>query len=120
MLQQTVEIGIKQVLRELGVEYSKIHNIRNLLDKVPENNQFISEELYNELYDKADVLTEWESFSRYNDAYLPARRNVIRYLELVSKFVKELDNSFEKYDVELAKSTEVSLDTSRTALSFLS
>ena len=102
MLQQTVEIGLKQILRELGVNYSKVHEIETLLNKVPDLNFWFPEDFIDTLYDKAPTLTSWESLTRYNDDYLPARSRVIALEKIVELFVSYVDDGFERLD-ETAK-----------------
>lgn len=57
LLQQTIELALKHILEVNSIEYPKTHDIRTLMDLLPNNIQRTVEDIR----DKADTITSWES-----------------------------------------------------------
>lgn len=101
MTQQMVEKLVKYMYECLGVRYPFGHNISDLLTTLPEGQSIVSEELYTKLLEHADVLTMWESKTRYPANYIAVRRIVESNVVLAD----ELLAAVESYGVSPAKAS---------------
>lgn len=89
-IQQAVEKVVKCVLKELGVSYTKTHRINDLLARLPDGQDILSEEWIDWLEENAATLYEWESNARYTEGYTVSRRYAVRVFEKVSALHKEV------------------------------
>ena len=94
-LQQAVEMCIKFQLEQNGLEYPLIHNIEQLLQIAAENNIDLDAPEYIE--DKAEMLSIWESHTRYVMSYLVDKRKVENAFCPIRNF---LDNTARNYFLE--------------------
>ena len=86
--QQAIEFLIKAILQENGVEYSKSHDIRYLLELL---------ESINFTFDKMDVLdmladtiTDWEENSRYGKGI----RTTVQTIQRIHNIYKSMNEAF--------------------------
>lgn len=86
-VQQAVENTLKASLAYYGVEYKKTHDITSLLQMVSKTEDWIPEELWDELELSAPLLTSWKSRQRYGETgpYLIAVRTVAKQLKLATE-----------------------------------
>jgi len=82
-VQQAAEKLLKQLYLEQGVEFAKTHDLTALLSRLPNYDEYMSDEVYEQFAEKAALLTEWEAKTRYQDGYLVARTFVERNLKFV-------------------------------------
>ena len=85
-LQQAVELSIKYMLEMNGIEYSKTHDIEQLIQLGKNYNV----ELYISDYidDKAEMFSSWEAKTRYIINYKLEKRKVSTALIEVEKYIK--------------------------------
>lgn len=102
-LQQAVELGIKYILNQNGVEYPKTHDIDQLFRIAGSNHVDVFATEY--LKEHSEMFSLWESRTRYVLNYQLELSKVERALSGVDKYLDILQNS------ELA--SEDSEDTER-------
>ena len=87
-LQQAVELSIKYMLEINGVEYSKTHDIEQLIQLAKNNNV----ELYisNYIYEKAEMFSSWEAKTRYIMNYKLEKNKVSTAIIEVEKYMNVL------------------------------
>ena len=105
-IQQAVELGLKQILKDYGVKYSKIHIIGNLINLLPKDQEILSDGLLDSLGLLAPTLTEWKASSRYTEGYLPVRRILVMAYDVTKDFLSELEEGFSKLDAKSKQETE--------------
>lgn len=87
-LQQAVEIALKYLLEQNGIEYPKTHDIDQLIR--------IGNEAGADLYvteyveDHAEMLSQWEAKSRYVIDYAIEARKIKRALDEIDKYLAEV------------------------------
>ena len=87
-LQQAVELSIKYILEMNGIEYSKTHDIEQLIQLASESNVDLYISDY--IYDKAEMFSSWEAKTRYIMNYKLEKRKVSNAIIEVEKYIKVL------------------------------
>lgn len=87
-LQQAVELSIKHTLEMNGVEYSKTHDIEQLIQLANTNNVNLSITDY--IDDKSEMLSSWEAKTRYIKNYTLEKRKVATAMTEVKKYIDNL------------------------------
>lgn len=105
-LHHAVEISLKQVLRECGIDYSKTHIISSLANKVPSWQTIISLDAVDAMAEKSYLLSEWEEMTRYEDSYIANRRLVEKMLPVVAAFVNDVNDGIAKADEKAKAAAE--------------
>ncbi len=95
-LQQAVELSIKNTLEMSGIEYSKTHNIEQLIQLA--NNYDIDLGITDYIDDKAEMFSSWEAKTRYIKNYKLERRKVEKAITEVEKYI---DNLIKQKDILL-------------------
>lgn len=95
-LQQVVELSIKHTLEMCGVEYSKTHNIEQLIQLANSYNVDLSITDY--IYDKAEMFSSWEAKTRYIKNYKLEKKKVSTAVIEVQKYI---DNLIKQKDILL-------------------
>ena len=86
--QQAIEFLIKAILQENGVEYSKSHDIRYLLELL-ESIDFTFEKM--DVLDMlADTITDWEENSRYGKGI----RTTVQTIQRIHNIYKSMNEAF--------------------------
>lgn len=99
-LQQAVELSLKYLLFINGIDFPKVHSINQLISIFEENNMF--DYIPNYIDDNSDMLTNWESMTRYIVNYQIARRKIEKAIPVIEQFlidVEEISNQ-NQYEVE--------------------
>lgn len=109
LTQQLVEKLLKYTYECLGTRYPFGHNISDLLATLPVEQTVIPEELYVRLLDHADVLTLWESKTRYPANYIAVRKIVEGNVALAD----ELLATVESYKHSVPKSASITVKQMR-------
>ena len=88
LIQQAYEMAIKYLLENNGVEYPKTHNIDQLVRLAREQGV----ELYISEYldEHSEMISQWESKSRYVLGYLVEYRKIERALEDLRSYINRL------------------------------
>lgn len=89
-VQQAAEKLLKQLYIEQGVDFRKTHDMASLLSGIPNWEEYMTEEDYLRFGEKAALLTEWESKTRYAEGYLIARQFVVSNLDFVTSLFKDI------------------------------
>ena len=99
LLQQSTELSIKHLLEVAGIRYPKTHDIMSLINLVPDNKLYLVDGI--KLY--ADVLTTWESKSRYIKNYFLEVDSINTIYPLVKSLLMSIrkdEDSNEKTDIK--------------------
>lgn len=89
-LQQAVELAIKYQIEMNGVEYSKTHDIEQLIQLAQSRNADLYVSDY--IYDKAEMFSSWEAKTRYIMNYKLERKKVSTAIIEVNKYIDKLVN----------------------------
>lgn len=73
--QQAIEFILKSVLQEKGIQFEKSHDIRYLLNLIPDDFTFTKRDALELI---ADTITDWEQKSRYGDGVKTSVQTVQR------------------------------------------
>lgn len=84
-LQQAVELGIKFLLEEAGVEYPKVHDISQLIRLADAHQVCLGDIDY--IDDRADTFSVWEAKTRYVIGYLADLRRIQEAMPQVNRFL---------------------------------
>lgn len=95
-LQQCVELCIKHVLEWSGVSYPKQHNIRELLNLVPDYNMFP----FYDVCDIADKITSLEADTRYIKGYRASLDIVRQVFSISDTMLKNADGVKDLYPTQ--------------------
>ena len=87
-LQQAVELSLKYLLEENGIEYIKTHDITQLLFSIKDAK--LNVEIPEYIKEHADMFTIWESKTRYITNYRLEKEKVGRAINEVTYFVELL------------------------------
>lgn len=87
-LQQTVELAIKFLLEQNGIEYIKTHDITQLLLKFKDENLNVDIPEY--IKEHGEMFTIWESKTRYITNYKLEKNKVGKALNEVTLFIDTL------------------------------
>ncbi len=82
-VQQAAEKILKQLYLEQGVEFARTHDLAVLLSRLPNYDEYMSDDVYERFAEKAALLTEWETKTRYQEGYLVARIFVERNFKFI-------------------------------------
>ena len=97
-VQQAAEKLLKSCLKELGINYTKTHDISSLLNLLPENQDYFESQDLVRFYEKAPLLSEWESKARYVAGYLVRYFIVKDLCDFVSNYIKSVEEKFTEID----------------------
>lgn len=97
-VQQAAEKILKCCLKELGANYTKTHNISSLLNSLPEGQEFFDNQDLVKFYEKAPLLTEWESKARYLEGYFVKYFIVKDLCDFVSDQIKTVEEKLAEMD----------------------
>jgi len=87
-LQQTLELSLKYELEMNGVEYTKTHDIEQLIKIGKDNNVELTLSEY--IVDHAEMFSAWEAKSRYVLGYLVERTKIEKSIIELRKHIKKL------------------------------
>ena len=87
-LQQAVELTIKYLLEQSGVEYPKTHDVDQLIRMAAEAKVDLCLSEYME--DHAEMFSQWEAKSRYVIGYSIEQRKIERALEEVDDYLADI------------------------------
>jgi HEPN domain-containing protein len=87
-LQQAMELVLKYLLEQNGIEYPKTHDIDQLV-RIGNEAQ-VDFRLPEYLEDHAEMLSQWEAKSRYVLGYAIEARKVERALQVVDDYLAEV------------------------------
>lgn len=86
-LQQAMELAIKYLLEQDGVEYPKTHDIDQLVRIANEND--VDLQLSEYLEDHSEMLSQWEAKTRYVIGYGIERKKAERALREIDAYLQE-------------------------------
>ncbi len=89
-LQQALELCIKYLLEENGVEYKKTHNIDQLIRSAEENG--VDLYLTDYIKEHSEMFTEWEGNARYIVDYQVAKSKIEHAIENMGSYLEEVKN----------------------------
>ena len=84
-LQQSLELALKYLLEQNGVEYPKTHDIERLIKLGRENDVDLMVSDY--IDDHAEMFSSWESKARYITGYQLETRKLTRARDEVDRFL---------------------------------
>jgi len=85
LLQQSVELLIKYLLEQSGVEYPKSHDIEQLIRLAEENSVDLNLTEY--ISEHSEMFSQWEAKSRYVLGYLIELKKIDRAIEEVERYI---------------------------------
>ena len=97
-LSQAIETGIKAYLEYNGIDYDYTHDISDLLNTAFKNNLYVPLTSY--FHENPEVLTVWESKSRYGNTFSVDEKRIRRIykeaVESIDNIEKEFIEDFNK------------------------
>lgn len=104
-LQQSVELTLKYILFMNGIDFPKVHSINQLINVFEKNDMLDLIPEY--IDDNSDMITNWESQTRYILDYQITRRKIVKafpeienLISNVAEMYKEYVNEFEEDEQE--------------------
>lgn len=94
-IQQAVELSMKFILEENGIEYKYSHDIEQIIQLAQENNVDLFVTDY--IYDKAEMFSSWEAKTRYIKNYKLERNKVSKAITEVNKYFDIIDKHRELF-----------------------
>lgn len=91
-LQQAVELTLKYILFINGIDFPKVHSINQLVSIFEENDLFDLIPQY--IDDNSDMITNWESQTRYILNYQIARRKIDKAFPEIEKLIKDVEKMY--------------------------
>ena len=91
-LQQAFELALKFLLEQNGVEYPKTHDVERLISLGGEEGVDLMLDDY--LDDHAEMLSSWESRSRYVIGYIVEERKLRRALSAIDAYLTRIATAF--------------------------
>ena len=88
LIQQSYELTIKYLLENNGVEYPKTHDIDQLIRLA--NEQGVELYISDYLDEHSEMISQWESKSRYVLGYLVEYRKAARALEDLRAYIQRV------------------------------
>lgn len=87
-LQQALELALKYLLEQSGIEYPKTHDIDQLIRLANESEVNLGLSEY--LEDHAEMFSQWEAKSRYVIGYSIEQRKIERALEEIDEYLANI------------------------------
>ena len=106
-LQQAVELSLKYILFMNGVDFPKVHSINHLISIFEENNMMDYIPEY--IDDNSDMLTNWESQTRYVLNYQIARRKIVKAIPEIENFIDMVESDYKELEPEYIEDDEQEL-----------
>ena len=94
-LQQAVELTLKYILFMNGIEFPKVHSINQLINIFEQHDMLDCIPSY--IDDNSDMITNWESQTRYILDYTIAKRKIIEAFPEIESLITEVDKTYEQY-----------------------
>ena len=91
-LQQAVEIAMKYILEQNGIEYPHTHRIEYLISLAEQNEVDLALTEY--IDEHSEMLSSWEANTRYITSYNLERRKVEKALTEVSEYLNNVRGLF--------------------------
>ena len=105
-LQQSVELSIKHILQENGIDYPRTHAIEQLIQTANANN--VDLHLTDYIDGHSEMFSTWESQTRYVLNFFVEDRKINAALDEVEKYI-DLIKEIEPMNVELDYSDDLEL-----------
>lgn len=87
-LQQSIELALKYLLEQNGVEYPKTHDIDNLINIADANNVCLGKD--ENIREHSERYTMWESKTRYVLNYRLARKKIETGISEIEDYIKNI------------------------------
>lgn len=108
-VQQGVEFLLKHILIQLNIKYSKTHDIATLVNLLSKYAPIYTIELIN----NADIITSWETESRYELSYLTTIKEIQEGIQIYKLFLNEYN-----YSISYCNSNEFQYCYNQLSISF--
>ena len=94
-LQQSVELTLKYILFMNGIDFPKVHSINQLINVFEKNDMLDLIPEY--IDDNSDMITNWESQTRYILDYQIARREIVKAFPEIENLISNVEEMYKEY-----------------------
>ena len=94
-LQQSVELTLKYILFMNGIDFPKVHSINQLINVFEKNDMLDLIPEY--IDDNSDMITNWESQTRYILDYHIARRKIVKAFPEIENLISNVEEMYKEY-----------------------
>lgn len=94
-LQQSVELTLKYILFMNGIDFPKVHSINQLINVFEKNDMLDLIPEY--IDDNSDMITNWESQTRYILDYQIARRKIEKAFPEIENLISNVEEMYKEY-----------------------
>lgn len=94
-LQQSVELTLKYILFMNGIDFPKVHSINQLINVFEKNDMLDLIPEY--IDDNSDMITNWESQTRYILDYQIARRKIVKAFPEIENLISNVEEMYKEY-----------------------
>lgn len=89
-LQQAVELSMKYALLLNGIDFPKVHSINQLISYFL--NYGLNEYVNEYIDEHSDMLTNWESCTRYIVNYFVEKRKIDKAIPEIKKYISDIES----------------------------
>ena len=94
-LQQSVELTLKYILFMNGIDFPKVHSINQLINVFEKNDMLDLIPEY--IDDNSDMITNWESQTRYILDYQISRRKIVKAFPEIENLISNVEEMYKEY-----------------------
>lgn len=102
-IQQAVKMSLKYVLEQLAVDYKHTHYINSLVQELPADQLYFSQDLLSEIRNLSSELVTWETTLRYDGDYIVAKYRLEELLPLINKIIDAIARREEEDSKQFSK-----------------
>ena len=92
---ESVELTLKYILFMNGIDFPKVHSINQLINVFEKNDMLDLIPEY--IDDNSDMITNWESQTRYILDYQIARRKIVKAFPEIENLISNVEEMYKEY-----------------------